>query len=107
MGWIFYSEGWMLPAFGFVVGLLTNWVALKMIFEPVEVVHLPGGIELQGRFLRRQQEASEEYGNIVATRVLTSRHIIRAIIRGRCSDNFFALLHQQVRRSFDDLAGYS
>lgn len=31
--WIFYSKGWMLPTFGLVVGLLSNWIALKMIFE--------------------------------------------------------------------------
>merc|ERR1740120_54093 len=43
MLWIWYSAGWMLPTFGLVVGLLSNWIALKMIFEPVEPISLFGG----------------------------------------------------------------
>merc|ERR1719361_1812218 len=48
-----YSEGWMLPTFGLVVGLLSNWIALKMIFQPVQPWRLLGGlIVLQGLFLK-------------------------------------------------------
>ena len=36
--WIFYELPWTLAAGGAVVGYLTNWIALKLIFEPVEPV---------------------------------------------------------------------
>jgi len=103
--WIVYSAGWMLPAFGLIVGLLTNWLALKMIFEPVEPRHLLCGITLQGLFLRRQPEVSKEYGKVVARHVLSARYLIPAIITGRCSDTLFELVHRHVQVSCDNYVG--
>lgn len=53
----FYDKSWVLPVAGFVVGYFTNWVALKLIFEPAAPVNL-GCYTLQGLFLKRQQEAA-------------------------------------------------
>jgi len=106
--WIFWSEGWMLPTFGFVVGLLSNWLALKMIFEPVEPVPIFGGrIVLQGLFLKRQREVSVEYGRLVAGKVLSSKNLIPAIITGPCSDKLFELIHNHVQGACDRYAGLS
>jgi uncharacterized membrane protein YheB (UPF0754 family) len=53
--WLFYEKAWTLAVGGAVVGLLTNWVALKLIFEPVEPTRF-GPFVLQGMFLKRQHE---------------------------------------------------
>lgn len=104
--WVFYSEGWMLPVFGLVAGLVSNWAALKMIFEPVEPVPLCFGcVELQGLFLKRQAQVSEEYGKIIAANVLCSKNLIPAIIRGRCSDKLFELVHKHIQGACDDYTG--
>jgi len=106
--WIRWYAGWMLPTFGLVVGLLTNWIALKMIFEPVEPVSLFGGrLELQGLFLKRQREVSSEYGKIVATNVLSTKYLIPAIITGPCSDKLFELIHRHVHAACDNFTGVS
>jgi len=106
--WIFYSKGWMLPTFGLVVGLLSNWIALKMIFEPVEPRPVFGGrIVLQGLFLKRQKEVSIEYGKIVAGKILSSKNLIPAIITGRCSDKLFELIHKHVHGACDRYTGVS
>lgn len=106
--WIYWSAGWMLPTFGLVVGLLTNWIALKMIFEPVTPVPIFGGrIVLQGLFLKRQTEVSAEYARIVAGNVLSARNLIRAIVVGKCSDNLFALIQKHVRDACDRYMGIS
>ena len=55
--WLFTEMPWTLAAGGTVVGYLTNWLALKLIFEPVEPTRL-GPFTVQGLFLRRQHEAS-------------------------------------------------
>ena len=34
--WLLYERAWTLAVGGAVVGYLTNWLALKLIFEPVE-----------------------------------------------------------------------
>src|SRR5690606_10004058 len=32
--WVVYPEWWVLPFFGFMVGYATNWLALKLVFDP-------------------------------------------------------------------------
>lgn len=54
----FYDESWVLPVAGFLVGYFTNWVALKLIFEPSTPVNLVC-YTLQGTFLKRQHEAAK------------------------------------------------
>jgi len=102
--WIVYSAGWTLPAFGFVVGILTNWLALKMIFEPVDPVFFCG-IKLHGLFLQRQEQVSEVYAQIVADNVLYARNIIRAILRGHLTDQLFNILHRHVGEATDIYIG--
>lgn len=53
--WLVYDKPWILPAGGAVVGYLTNWLAIKLIFEPVDPVKV-GPFVLQGLFLKRQNE---------------------------------------------------
>lgn len=106
--WIHWSEGWMLPTFGLVVGLLSNWVALKMIFEPVVPIPICGGrVVIQGLFLKRQKEVSAEYGKIVAGNVLSARYLVAAIIRGPSSDKLFELIHRHVHTACDEFTGVS
>jgi len=106
--WIYWSAGWMLPTFGLVVGLLSNWIALKMIFEPVEPILLFGGrIKVQGLFLKRQKEVAAEYGKIVALNVLSARQLVPAIIKGPCSSKLFELIHRHVHGACDEFMGVS
>ena len=34
--WFFVPQWWVLPFFGFLVGTLTNWIAIQLIFTPLE-----------------------------------------------------------------------
>ena len=63
--------------FGLVVGCATNYLALKIIFEPIEPINICGICTLQGLFLKRQKEISAVYGKITATEVLSARNIIK------------------------------
>lgn len=98
--WTFYPAGWMLPTFGFVAGLFTNWAALKMIFSPIEPVYV-GGIKFHGLFLRRQLEVSEVYAQIVADNVLNARNILRELISGRLSEELQRMLQKHIDASTD------
>lgn len=91
------------PLFGLVVGLLTNYLALKMIFEPVEPQFWCFGLfRCHGLFLRRQEEVAHEYGRMVATDLLNGQELIEAIIKGAASDRLFQLVYAKVRESLDD-----
>lgn len=52
---LYWDNPWLLSIGGLIVGLATNWLALKWIFEPVNPLKI-GPIVLQGLFLRRQNE---------------------------------------------------
>ena len=54
-----------MPVAGFLVGYLTNFLALKMIFEPIFPVYVCG-LKIQGLFLQRQQEVSAEFARVQA-----------------------------------------
>ncbi len=102
--WIFYKGDWVLPAFGLLVGYATNWIALKMIFEPQEPKRV-GLIKIQGLFLKRQKEVAEQYGDLIAAEILTPAHIIEAILKGPSSDRLFALIARNVKNAVDDQTG--
>eukprot|EP00980_Cylindrotheca_fusiformis_P007607 scaffold1590_cov140-Cylindrotheca_fusiformis.AAC.1 len=57
--WFFYPADWILPVAGFAVGWVTNWMALKVIFEPVAPVSVCG-YKLQGIFLMTQDDTQDE-----------------------------------------------
>ena len=55
---------WTLPIQGVIVGYVTNWLALKMIFRPQEEKQI-GPFKYQGLFHRRQEAVSKEYAHLV------------------------------------------
>src|ERR671937_2504365 len=59
------TQWWILPICGVVVGYVTNWVALWMIFEPVNPRRI-GRFTLHGLFLRRKPEIAAVYSGIIA-----------------------------------------
>jgi uncharacterized membrane protein YheB (UPF0754 family) len=39
--YIFYDDHWVLPVAGLIVGCITNWLALTIIFSPTDPVYIP------------------------------------------------------------------
>lgn len=64
---------------GGIVGLATNWLALKWIFEPVDPLKI-GPFVLQGKFLRRQKEVAAEFSKYFANHILTGKQIWNSIL---------------------------
>jgi uncharacterized membrane protein YheB (UPF0754 family) len=93
------------PVIGFVVGFLTNWLALLMIFSPIEPVYICG-FKVQGLFLQRQTEVSAVYGSMVAKNILNAENILDTMIKGPNSDIFFEIVDRHMRESLDAEAGY-
>jgi len=86
---------WTLPLGGALVGYITNWVAIKLIFDPVEPTQV-GPFVMQGLFEKRQPEVSLEFSEFLADRVLTSPRIIDEITNGRLKHNFEALVRKSI-----------
>lgn len=101
--WWLYPAWWLLPAFGLLVGYATNWLALKMIFNPKRPWQF-GPVAVQGLFFKRQSEVAHDYGNLVSDEILTPANILEAVLRGPYADKLFALVQRHVQRVVDESA---
>ena len=101
---IVFHVWWLLPLCGVFIGWATNWLAIWMIFEPVEPKRILG-IKWHGLFLRRQHEVSEVYALIIADEVVTLRHIGDELMHGAQSDRTRHLIESSMRPAVDRAVG--
>lgn len=102
--WRFFHPVWFLPVFGTIVGAGTNWIALKMIFSPVDPVKV-GCCTLQGLFLKRQQEVACKYSKIVSERVLNMDNFIAEMVMGPTAEKIIPIVHKHVMEAYDNVSG--
>jgi uncharacterized membrane protein YheB (UPF0754 family) len=104
--WYFFPYFWILPLFGLLVGYATNWLALKLIFQPIEPIKFLG-MTFQGLFIKRQNEVSKEYAFMLAHDIFTFDRIFAAIINGPTKDRFVNLVASHANKAIDDGVGIS
>ncbi len=71
-----FGQWWTMPIVGAMVGLGTNWLAIQMIFRPLEPTRYLGLVTYQGMFPKRQPEIAADYGRIAANEILTPANLI-------------------------------
>ena len=81
----FVPAHWMLPAYAAILGFLTNWIALSMVFRPLKPMKILG-FRFQGVFLQRQNEIADKFAELAASEMLTIGRITREILVGRQSN---------------------
>jgi uncharacterized membrane protein YheB (UPF0754 family) len=105
---VFLTNAWphwyVLPIGGVIIGYITNWVALWMIFEPIEP-HRFGPFKVHGLFIRRQPEVSEVYGEIIAEDIVTLRNIGEELLDGPSADRTRQMIEDSMRPAVDRAAG--
>ena len=102
--WTVVQPNWFLPITGLCIGWLTNWLALKMVFEPQYPKTL-GPIRWQGLFLLRQAEVSEAYATFFAERILHPEALVDAVLRGPATERVMQLMQRYVSESVDQASG--
>ncbi|MEN2751546.1 hypothetical protein AAIR29_07860 [Psychrobacter sp. FBL11] len=96
-------QHWTVPFFAAIWGLLTNWIAIWMVFNPVEPrfisyikvfercdgfpfikLRLPhvAQFRFQGGFMKRQEEVSEVFAEIVVNDLVTLENIMNEMMYG-------------------------
>ncbi|MCC5814162.1 MAG: DUF445 family protein [Leptospira sp.] len=83
--WLIFPISWTLPLQGVIVGYLTNYLAINMIFRPLIPKIYFGFIHYQGLFIKRQVDVSKKYSHIIATKILTPENIVKDIFTGKAS----------------------
>ncbi|MGB0524880.1 MAG: DUF445 domain-containing protein [Flammeovirgaceae bacterium] len=105
-GWMSGFEWTLLPAFGLLVGWATNFIALKIIFYPLNPIKI-GPIRIQGLFIKRQYEVAEIYSRIVAENILNMPNIFDEIIRGHTQDKLTEVIRKHIDHAVDEAVGSS
>jgi uncharacterized membrane protein YheB (UPF0754 family) len=98
------TNWWLLPILGVVVGYITNWVALWMIYEPAEPRRI-GPFRIQGLFVRRQPEVADVYARIVADEIVTVANFGNELLHGPQSDRTRALIESAMEPAIDRATG--
>lgn len=102
--WLFVQPLWFLPITGIIVGWATNWIALKMVFEPVDPRQI-GRFQWQGLFLRRQVEVSEAYAAFFAQKILHSEALLNSILEGPAVEKLTELVKGYVDEAIEHVSG--
>jgi uncharacterized membrane protein YheB (UPF0754 family) len=101
---LFPGTWWLLPILGVLIGYATNWLAIWMIFEPVEPRRILG-IKFQGLFIRRQHEVSDVYALIISNEVVTLNQIGEALTEGPQADRTRQMIETAMRPAVDRAVG--
>lgn len=101
--WIFLPMSWTLPLQGVIVGYLTNYLAINMIFRPLIPKQYFGIFQYQGLFMKRQVEVSRKYSRIVAEKILTPSNIIQDIFTGNASEKVAESIQMAVSEQMDKM----
>jgi uncharacterized membrane protein YheB (UPF0754 family) len=95
---------WVLLICGPIVGWVTNWLAILLIFEPVEARKI-GPFLIHGMFLRRQREVADVYAEVIAEDVVNLRNMADELMHGARSDRTHQMIVSALRPAIDRSVG--
>ncbi|MCP5207631.1 MAG: DUF445 family protein [Hahellaceae bacterium] len=104
--WYFFQNWWILPVCGLIVGWATNWIALNVIFRPLNPTKI-GPFTVQGLFLKRQKAVAESFCRIITHEILTVGNIMNAILNGPNAERAKNMVRKHIKPIVDDTAGMS
>ncbi len=102
LAWHYYPASWTLPVAGIIVGYATNWLALKLIFKPVKEIKFLNW-KIQGLFIKRQEEVSEEYADFVAKKILTAENIWEFMLNENGGEAMYNLIETHVKNTLQNM----
>lgn len=92
-----------IPAIGGLIGLTTNWLAVKMIFRPIKPRRLLF-FKLHGLMARRQAELAKAIGRVVGEHLVEHKDVVKSLnkldfggILGKVLDRGLAPKIQELR----------
>lgn len=91
-----FPENWVLPVFGFAVGYLTNWLALNVIFRPVEPIKL-GPFCLHGLFMRRKSAVADTFAEFCTRDIINLSNLMTEVMAGGQAHRSKAMIKRHLR----------
>jgi uncharacterized membrane protein YheB (UPF0754 family) len=105
IAWALFKNPWIMPAFGFAVGFLSDYIALNMLFRPVNPRRFLGFIPFQGLLHAEREKITRDYAKILADDLFSPEILFDGILKGPGSDKLFALVAKEVDAAVDAQTG--
>ncbi|HEX4153325.1 MAG TPA: hypothetical protein VHY75_14045 [Steroidobacteraceae bacterium] len=105
--WALFKNPWIMPAFGFGVGFISDYIALNMLFRPVQPTKYFGIIKFQGLLHTQRDKITRDYAKILADDLFSPEVLFDGLLQGPGADKLFALVAKQVDAAIDAQAGFA
>lgn len=105
VAWALFQNPWIMPAFGFGVGFISDYIALNMLFRPVQPTKYLGFIPFQGLLHAQRDTITKDYARILAEDLFSPEILFDGILRGPGADKLFALVGKEVEAAIDAQTG--
>jgi uncharacterized membrane protein YheB (UPF0754 family) len=105
VAWALFKNPWIMPAFGFAVGFISDYIALNMLFRPVQPRKFLGFIPFQGLLHAQRGKITRDYAKILADDLFSPEILFDGIISGPGADKLFALVAKETDAAIDAQAG--
>jgi uncharacterized membrane protein YheB (UPF0754 family) len=92
IGWV-----WITPFVGALIGWLTNFLAIKMLFRPRQPIFI-FGLLVQGVMPRRQRDLALKIGEVVEEELLKSEDLLNAIDTAELRGHLAAVIGTRLDR---------
>lgn len=93
--WYFFPWKLGLPVYGAVLGYATNWIALAMVFRPLNPIKI-GPWRFQGLFLKRQPEISDKFAELSTIEMVSLKHLVNEMLTGTYAERTRALIRRHI-----------
>lgn len=117
--WFVVPWHWTVPFWAAIWGFLTNWIAIWMVFNPVEpkyirylklfrrtegfkfpyivpIIPTIGRYNMQGAFMKRQEEVSDVFAAVVTEDLITLKSIMTEMMFGSRKDKTRRILKRHI-----------
>jgi uncharacterized membrane protein YheB (UPF0754 family) len=105
VAWAVFHNPWIMPAFGFGVGFMSDYIALNMLFRPIRPKKYLGLIPFHGLLHAWRDDVTRDYAKILAEDLFAPDILFDGIIKGPGADKLFALMAKEIGAAVDAQAG--
>ena len=89
---------WLLPILAALIGWVTNYLAVKMLFHPRQAISI-GSIQFQGVFPKRQKQLAVKLGTLVAEELLSMEQITNKIRENATSEASMDAIGKRIEKT--------
>ena len=105
VAWGLFHNPWIMPAFGFGVGAVSDYIALNMLFRPVYEKKYLGLFRFRGLLHDQREKITRDYAKILADDLFAPDILFDGILKGPGADKLFALVAKEVESAIDQETG--